>query len=224
MVRASEVWNKQWKSERKYKERHRYSYSFRRIKEEIKKRLKKEEIKVCEFGCGGGEWLLWIKNEYDAQIYGVDRSKRGLEIAKSKVGGDLRYEDIRKTSFKSNSFDFVFGIGLLEHFPKEEIIKILNEQKRVLKPGGVVMNTLPNLSKFSLLWISRIFKKRDERTIERGELMGECLSAGLKDIEIIPCGLFIPKLRNKRWFSRLNLRFLENFKTSDNIVAFARKW
>ena len=222
-----EDWDKQWREGWRTQEDYwNSSYAFKRIREEIKRRLRKKRIKICEFGAGGGLWLKWLKEEFHAEVYGVDNSKEGLKIAKRRVPtAILKLGDVKKVPFKSNYFDFVYGLGLIEHFNDKDIQKIINESYRTLKKSGICIITVPNRSKWSGLWIwEGIFgRTKSERIIEPEELEGFFKKAGFKKIGVFPGGLFVPKLRNKRWFSRLNLKFLENFKTSDYILGFGIK-
>lgn len=48
---------------------------------------------------------------------------------------------------ENNSVDYIYCSHVLEHFEKEEAIKILRECKRVLKDKGIIRIVLPNLSK-----------------------------------------------------------------------------
>jgi ubiquinone/menaquinone biosynthesis C-methylase UbiE len=227
MKLEKENWDEKWQKDRGYIKLWEKSYSWKRVKEEILKRIKKKnELKVFEFGCGGGLWLRWFKEEYNAKIFGIDNSKIGLEMAKKIIPkAILKFGDVRKVPFKKEIFDLVFCLGLIVHFNDKDIQKILSEMYRVTKKGGNVIVTTPNRSKQSLL---RLYKNifgagKRERDIGANQIRDFLENAGFKDIEIIPVGLFIPKLRNKKWFSKLNPKFLENFITSDNIVAFARK-
>lgn len=60
----------------------------------------------------------------------------------------LIYGDIRSIPLKDNAVDFIYGGGVIEHFPDTCIV--LKELRRVLKPCGVSFNTVPC---FNLSWI-----------------------------------------------------------------------
>ena len=214
-LRTTNEWNNQWINEGKIQDViFNNSYSFRRLKEYIKE----SNIKVCEFGCGGGLWLKFFK-DLGCSVYGVDTSQEGLNLANQRVIGDLRFESVEKTSFNDNEFDLVFSLGLLEHFNDEQIISILKEKIRVSKSKVVV--SVPNRSKLSMLWLYELFTGRckDERVLSKRDLINLFEKAGLKQIEAKYGGLFIPILRNRSWFNRLNLKWLENRFTSDYIIA-----
>jgi ubiquinone/menaquinone biosynthesis C-methylase UbiE len=61
---------------------------------------------------------------------------------------------------ESNSVDEYVSLGVIEHFRSElEVIQILKECRRVLKPGGTAIITIPNifvlLVQRLLLWLSK---------------------------------------------------------------------
>ena len=47
--------------------------------------------------------------------------------------------DIRSLKFEKSSFDGIYDLGVLEHFCKDEIQKILKGFNRVLKPDGTLI-------------------------------------------------------------------------------------
>jgi len=59
--------------------------------------------------------------------------------------------DVRKLPLSDNYADELHAIHVIEHFYVWEIIDILSEWKRVLKPNGILILELPDLNKI-LLW------------------------------------------------------------------------
>jgi len=109
--------------------------------------ISKDKIKkALEVGCSNGRWLRWFKKEYNCQIYGLDNNAGGF------VGQDINFQvgDGRNMPFGDKSFDLVFSLGLVEHFIREEKIKLLKEQVRVLNNGGYLVCSMPLLSPFYL--------------------------------------------------------------------------
>ena len=58
--------------------------------------------------------------------------------------------DIRKLPFDDESADEIMAIHVCEHFYVKEILSVLKEWRRVLKPGGKMALELPCLDK--VLW------------------------------------------------------------------------
>lgn len=55
--------------------------------------------------------------------------------------------DIRKLPFDSDSADEIVAIHVCEHFYIHDILDVIKEWRRVLKPGGVMVLELPCLDK-----------------------------------------------------------------------------
>jgi len=53
--------------------------------------------------------------------------------------------DIRQLPFGDDEFDGIFTSHVLEHFDREEHVKLLKEWLRVLKPGGTVQIVVPSI-------------------------------------------------------------------------------
>lgn len=61
---------------------------------------------------------------------------------------EIQLVDIRKRlPDEDNSVDFIYCSHVLEHFEKEEAIKILKECQRILKKSGQIRIVLPNLDR-----------------------------------------------------------------------------
>jgi len=67
------------------------------------------------------------------------------------IGVDIKdadvVADIRKLPYEDNSVDEIMAIHVCEHFYKHEILSVLKEWKRVLKPDGIMVLELPCLDK-----------------------------------------------------------------------------
>lgn len=71
-------------------------------------------------------------------------------------GGDydhLDYKDITKLPFDDNSVDVIYTSHVLEYFDREEVIDILNEWKRVLRPDGILRIAVPDFESMCNLYI-----------------------------------------------------------------------
>jgi len=70
----------------------------------------------------------------------LDISAEVLEEAKSRgVKATYLVHDIRQPlPFPDGSFDAVYSDSVLEHIPKKDVQKVLNEFHRVLRPRGIL--------------------------------------------------------------------------------------
>lgn len=108
-----------------------------------------------ELGCGWGFSCQEYAKE-GMRVTGIDFSLSAVKGAKKmfKAQGIKDYllvcGDVQKMPFKENSFDLIYGGGVIEHI--REPLLVIQEIYRVLKPGGIVFNTVPLLNLGSLTY------------------------------------------------------------------------
>ncbi|WP_254272296.1 class I SAM-dependent methyltransferase [Haloarcula marina] len=95
---------------------------------------------VLDVGCGVGR-ASHLLDERGYDVTGIDVSEPLVAKARSLFPDiEFHVEDIRETSFESNSFEYViftyFGLDYL--VPKSERVTALREIFRLLKPGGIL--------------------------------------------------------------------------------------
>ena len=77
-------------------------------------------------------------------------------------GGDyehLDYRDITNLSqFDDNSVDLIYASHVIEYFDREEVVPLLEEWKRVLKPYGVLRLAVPNFPVLAQLYLDKKIK------------------------------------------------------------------
>ncbi len=90
--------------------------------------------------------LNWAAGQ-GAAVFGLDISSEILRQAKDSFGRQRLklagiISDLREIGFKDNSFDIVYSMGTVEHFPEYE--QAIRECFRVLRPGGRAIIGVPN--------------------------------------------------------------------------------
>lgn len=99
------------------------------------------EPDVLDVGCGDGARTL--ANLPDGAV-GLDISRRGLELATEVVDQRLLVQgDMALLPFVAEIFDGLTAYHAVFHLPREEHPGVYEEFHRVLRPGGVVLMTLP---------------------------------------------------------------------------------
>ena len=98
--------------------------------------------RVLDLGCGAGAFLAALRDA-GAQPVGVDIAEAALERARTNVpGADVRLLEDGVIPAGHGEFDLVWCSEVLEHIP--DVAEALYEVRRVLKPGGRLLLTVPN--------------------------------------------------------------------------------
>ena len=105
--------------------------------------LKGKEI--LDLGCGDGV-LTYKFVESGAICSGVDLSKIAIECARREhylrnSMAEFKCASVYDTGYKNNSFDIVVCSDVIEHLKYPQ--KLLEEIKRILKPGGKALISTP---------------------------------------------------------------------------------
>lgn len=132
----------------------------------------KPELSVLDVGYGRGEFLLHCARA-GATVSGIDYSEDACRIARETLsavsGADIRLGDCRSLPFADESFDRVFSGDVIEHMTFDDAVKAVQEMKRVLRPGGILLiHTSPNVffTKGTYLLIRPLLKLFDRQTVK----------------------------------------------------------
>jgi len=93
-------------------------------------------------GCGTGTLSRWLACERGFSVVAIDASEQMLLNASPEEGIAYCRSDVIKTGFPDCSFDGVLCSSVLEYIPSIEAA--LREFHRLLKPGGVLIASVPN--------------------------------------------------------------------------------
>src|SRR5471032_34200 len=132
-----------------------FEASFRGSREMIRERLKANltyfrdnaalfSDPVLDLGCGRGEWLQLLKEENIPAI-GVDSNTAMIQCCtdgglEAYVGDALQY----LAALPAHSLGGLTAFHIIEHLPLDVFIKLIDEARRVVRPGGVVLFETPN--------------------------------------------------------------------------------
>jgi O-antigen chain-terminating methyltransferase len=101
--------------------------------------------KALDLGCGRAEWVELLSiNSIDS--YGCDQNSAMLEKGREKGLKNLINSDIFKflKSQDDSSFDLISAFHLIEHIPYRDLIKLIQEIKRVATCGATILLETPN--------------------------------------------------------------------------------
>lgn len=100
------------------------------------------KLPILDAGCGSGRWVAWFARKgYEAA--GLDWSEELCAAARASFPG-RRFEagDIRAMPFGDGEFGSIIAHGSVEHTP-DGPVAALSEFRRVLRPGGIAIITVP---------------------------------------------------------------------------------
>jgi ubiquinone/menaquinone biosynthesis C-methylase UbiE len=159
----------------------------------------KPGMRVLEVGCGTGYFTRELAH-LGADVIAIDVSSELLEIAKADCSApNVRYEiqDASALSYSSAMFDSVVGSSVLHHL---EIKGALQQIHRVLKPGGAIYFTEPNMLNPQIAiqknvpWVKRkLGDSPDETAFFRWSLRRLLEQTGFRDVRIGPFDFLHPK-------------------------------
>lgn len=153
---------------------------------------------VLELGCGTGYFTRELVDT-GAHIIAIDISSDLLEEARKEVKAsniEFMVDNAYKMSFPDDSFDHVVGSSVLHHL---EIHKALSEIYRVLRPGGHIAFTEPNMMNPQISLQKNIpsIKQRmgdspDETAFFKWQMKRLLRKAGFTSIRVIPFDFLHP--------------------------------
>lgn len=127
-------------------ERHWWFVGRRRIVLNVLDRhVPERPLDVLDAGCGGGATLGHLRARY-GRARGLELSKEAVAYARER-DRDVTRGSIEAMPFEEESFDLALALDVIEHLPDDR--PALRELRRVLKPGGRLLVTVPALM---MLW------------------------------------------------------------------------
>ncbi|HEX8212793.1 MAG TPA: class I SAM-dependent methyltransferase [Longimicrobium sp.] len=155
------------------------------------------EPRVLDLGCGTGLMLQRLERR-GCRAVGVDMRPEGLRhLRQASPGSPTVQADATHLPFAGDSFDALLLLDIVEHVDDRAL---LAEVRRVLRPGGVAVLTVPA---FPWLWSYRDEAAGHLRRYTRRGLMGSLAGAGLaiREVRYYQFLLF-PLVVVSRWLGR----------------------
>ena len=115
---------------------------------------KDDEPRALDVGCGAGQ-LLPVLADKGYNTYGIDVSSQMIDCAhqvckRENIKADLQLGDCENLTYPDNFFDLYVAMGVIEYMDSDA--PMLNEIKRVLRPGGIAIVTLRNVRSIHVRW------------------------------------------------------------------------
>lgn len=132
-----------------------------------------KEARILDAGCGEGVLVEdFLLQGY--QIKGLDMNYESQFVQRGSIV-DIPYE--------SNYFDMVLLLDVFEHLAYSDQPAVLLEIRRVLKAGGILIATIPNLAHLNSRFTMAFFGQLDRTDIEVNHVGERPLKENLKLIK-----------------------------------------
>lgn len=122
-------------------------------------------LRILDVGCNYGEIEKFLSAQN--QVYAIDTDKSAIALAKKITkSANFKLASATDIPYPNNHFDVILCLSVLEHIKNDK--KAISEIKRVLKPGGELILTIPNKDfqlipsyiGYGIKIINKIFKKK----------------------------------------------------------------
>ncbi|HWP45391.1 MAG TPA: methyltransferase domain-containing protein [Blastocatellia bacterium] len=157
-----------------------YNYNFIIRRKYVLDLLGKPGGRVLDAGCGTGDFIPELLDRAE-EVFALDFAEEMVEKAKSRIAPDERSRgvhfsvgDVCNLEFQDDYFDAIIAVGLIEYLA--DVGTALRQMRRVLKPGGVLVITVPNLA--SPFMAYETFVPKCKRAVKRALDL-----AGLRKLE-----------------------------------------
>jgi ubiquinone/menaquinone biosynthesis C-methylase UbiE len=155
---------------------------------EIESRVRGRSIRrILDLGCGTGRFSQALATRFDADVVGVDPSRKMLAIARGKPHEPrIRYVEGRAEAIplEAGSVDMVFTSMTFHHFTDRALAA--SECRRVLRPGGVLLvrtATRERIDSYAYVPFIPVTRGLHEEVLPSlAEIRGVFESAGLRHV------------------------------------------
>ena len=131
----------------------------------------REGFAALDAGCGSGR-NLDVLARYGVAV-GVDISPYAVAAAHARGHAGVRLGTVEHLPFDDASFDLVTCFDVIEHMPDDRLV--LRELRRVTRPGGLLLVTVPA---YPSLWSAHDVANEHKRRYRRATLDRAAADAG----------------------------------------------
>ncbi len=137
---------------------------------------------VLDVGCGPGAFLQFMRSRGYTSVSGIDASEDQVRIARERGVEGVAHADARTHLAASPArYDLVALNDMIEHVPKADAPRLLEDLRAALKPGGRILLRTPNMA-CPLATASRYIDFTHEIGLTEWSLEALLRSAGFEEV------------------------------------------
>jgi SAM-dependent methyltransferase len=127
--------------------------------------------RILDAGCGSGRNMVELARH--GTVTGVELSQTSVELARARGCGEVVDGSVLDMPFADASFDLAVSLDVIEHL--DDDIAALRELRRVVRPGGALLVTVPA---YQWLWSGHDVINHHRRRYTRRSMKRVAESAG----------------------------------------------
>ncbi|HEX4837312.1 MAG TPA: class I SAM-dependent methyltransferase [Solirubrobacteraceae bacterium] len=130
-----------------------------------------EQARILDAGCGSGRNMVELARH--GSVTGVELSDTSVQVARAREVGEVLEGSVMDMPFDNAAFDLTVSLDVIEHL--EDDVGALGELRRVTKPGGALLVTVPA---YQWLWSGHDEVNHHHRRYSRRTLLAAAEHAG----------------------------------------------
>jgi SAM-dependent methyltransferase len=156
--------------------------------------------RILDVGCGTGTMLTYLQAFGDAE--GVDIDEEAIGYCRERGLQSVQLGEATKLPYPDDSFDLVTILDVVEHL--DDDVAAFREMRRVLRPGGRLLVTVPA---HRFLWGDQDEVNQHKRRYRARELRERIVAGGLEVVRLSYMNaLLFPPIAAARFLRRLEHR------------------
>lgn len=130
-----------------------------------------EGARILDAGCGSGRNMVELARH--GYVTGVELSDASARLARERKCGEVLEGSVMDMPLDDDTFDLVVSLDVIEHL--DDDVGALRELRRVTKPGGALLVTVPA---YQWLWSGHDEVNHHRRRYNRRTLLAAAHAAG----------------------------------------------
>jgi len=128
---------------------HRWSSMRGQPRLDLLDRISTDAKSILEFGCGEAPLGAALKRRQPCRVVGIELDPKAAAIARKRIDDVYCGDALQIVDILDERFDWMIGGDIVEHL--DEPWSFLSTLRRISKPGGRLLLSLPNLANASVI-------------------------------------------------------------------------
>ncbi|WP_174591665.1 class I SAM-dependent methyltransferase [Methanocella conradii] len=152
---------------------------------------KDKHAKIADIGCGMGHFLYFLEKEGYKNYIGIDISEENINFCRNHNFNVKLYDVFNFLTDNTEPFQAIIANDIIEHFNKEEIVKLFDLIKNNLSEDGIFIVKVPNASNPITGSSSRYCDFTHEVNFTEESLSQILKVCGYKTVNIYPQDIYV---------------------------------